>query len=394
MPAGHQILTTVAVGAIIMSSGGFRRESLWAQVVSAKSPVVVSNSEPLVPPARKWSLAAEPFLRIGSDEVESDVQLYRITGVVRLADGQIVVANSGSLQLVYFDEHGELITSVGGPGGGPGEFKDLWKIGAYRKDSVYAYDRVEESVTIYGSSGEFGRRTSFRHLAGTERPLLQGVLADGRFVMSTTWSLSGGESAAITIVDDLGVAADTVALVPRADFGNPRGSLFFGPLSISAAHGNQIFWGYGDTFEIHEFDTTGMVRRTINMTFEPYEITESRYQQYVDHFVQSLSSRSGNLDEMRARARREHERLRPAESLPAFRSFLVDDGGNLWVQEYPLQGVREASWHVFSAEGIWLTTVAMPSKFTLYQVGDMWALGVFRDTLDVEYVVMHDLRKP
>ena len=45
-------------------------------------------------------------------------------------NGQIVVANAGSSQLLWYDEHGEFLAAIGRKGDGPGEFTNMY--GLYR----------------------------------------------------------------------------------------------------------------------------------------------------------------------------------------------------------------------------------------------------------------------
>jgi hypothetical protein len=56
---------------------------------------------------------------------------------------------------------------------------------------------------------------------------------------------------------------------------------------------------------------------------------------------------------------------------------------------------EDARWDVLAADGRWVASVAFPPRFELMQVGAEFALGVQRDELDVEAVVVLPLaRRP
>ena len=48
-----------------------------------------------------------------------------MAAALRLPNGQIVIANSGSNELRYYDSAGVFLYAVGREGFGPGEFKDI-----------------------------------------------------------------------------------------------------------------------------------------------------------------------------------------------------------------------------------------------------------------------------
>lgn len=84
------------------------------------------------PSGEAWAVAPTPALTIGSLDGPHEQQLYRVFGAHRLPDGRIVVANSGSYELRFYDRDGQFLAASGGRGGGPGEFVSMgqnWLIG-------------------------------------------------------------------------------------------------------------------------------------------------------------------------------------------------------------------------------------------------------------------------
>jgi hypothetical protein len=80
--------------------------------------------------------------------------------------------------------------------------------------------------------------------------------------------------------------------------------------------------------------------------------------------------------------------------MPAYAPEIhVDSDLNLWVREYTRPGDREWSYSVFSADGVLLGTLRMPTALTILDIGADYVLGLRRDEFDVEYVQLHELRK-
>ncbi len=80
--------------------------------------------------ALPWRVNHVPSLTIGSVEGDEDYDLHQVTGALRLGGGTVVVANSGTLELRFYDREGRHLRSVGGPG----EFQSLEWISRFTSD--------------------------------------------------------------------------------------------------------------------------------------------------------------------------------------------------------------------------------------------------------------------
>jgi hypothetical protein len=89
-----------------------------------------------------------------------------------------------------------------------------------------------------------------------------------------------------------------------------------------------------------------------------------------------------------------------ADHYPAFASLLGGPEGTLWVQhirtarqvkesgeEFDVQNVGAQDWDVFDAEGRFLGEATMPDRFQPLRVHGSHLYGVWRDELDVPYVM-------
>ena len=82
------------------------------------------------------------------------------------------------------------------------------------------------------------------------------------------------------------------------------------------------------------------------------------------------------------------------ETMPAYRSILVDRVGNLWVEEYRRPGDTLPRWTVFNGEGELLGTLSLPDRFVVNDVGNDCVLGRWSDEMDIEHVRLYGLIKP
>lgn len=90
-------------------------------------------------------------------EGEDPYELFGATSSVRLSDGRIVVANTGSGELRFFDSTGAFLQGVGGRGGGPGEFTNLVRVHAFGSDSLAAYFASGARMAVLDPRGTFVR---------------------------------------------------------------------------------------------------------------------------------------------------------------------------------------------------------------------------------------------
>ena len=105
---------------------------------SAGIEVVTNLADPGSLPRR--ALAPVPELDITSDE-ESGLLLFQVSAIEPLEGDRIAVGSSGTSTVLLFDGEGELITSFGREGDGPGEFRNIQSVFALPDDCGPAGER-------------------------------------------------------------------------------------------------------------------------------------------------------------------------------------------------------------------------------------------------------------
>lgn len=354
------------------------------------------NHRPVLSDEDGWRIGTDPLFEAGNADEPGGPDFYQVRGILRLSNGATVISNSGNNDLVYLGPSGEVTAIAGGWGDGPGEFRAMGSLGIFRGDSVFVVDYVHQSVSLFDDTGQFGRLIGFGPLVPYGY-FPQGALSDGRFIFASDAGLTGGpgaDSTALLVVDLDRAVIDTIGRFPKSFSGNPPGTLAHGPLSVFIVGERYFYWGYGDRFEFHQFDQTGRLVGILSKEWQPYRISDRAWRRSGEARIESLRRiRVSDMETLIRRARQEQARINHAETLPAFGRAFVDSEDNLWVKEYPLIGVREASWHVFDEGGRWLTQLDPPERFQVFAAGGDWIAGVFLDELDAEVVQVLPLVK-
>ena len=80
------------------------------------------------------------------------------------------------------------------------------------------------------------------------------------------------------------------------------------------------------------------------------------------------------------------------QPVPLFGAPFADADGNVWLPTYrPAYPEEGSPYTVISPEGEWLGQVETPPRFRILDVTEGLVLGVLRDEMDVENVVVHEV---
>lgn len=406
---------TLCAAALVLAAG----RPLAAQTVRDSSGVrIVENTRPLLPAARAWRVDPRPEVDIGGNEATAGDTLYDlvlVNGAVRLSDGRIAIAVDGSLTVRFYDARGLFLRSAGRSGDGPGEFRQLMGLRALRGDTLFVTDLGE--VELYAGEGRFIRRGASRATNDQGFIWPAAVFEDGSYVgMDWNDRRPAPAGRAVRSFPLVRVSADaqrhdTLGILPGweeiSDGRQPYGrQVAFGARAPIAAGGDRIYHGYPVRYEITVFDRNGRVLSSIRRSASRQRVTEVERDAYRTYALEAMLS-----DRMhpttRERAERSLAQTEFAEEFPVFSDLLVDRTGHLWVKHFDYHdrfmrpgrssthtSAVPARWDVFDPRGAWLCTVELPARFTPFEIGSDYVLGLARDADDVEMVHLYRLRKP
>ena len=369
-----------------------------------------------------WRIEPEPALILGlSDELEEQ-QFYRIRGAVRLSTGVVVVLDGASRELRAFSPDGTHLWTAGGPGDGPGEMRDPIHLERLSGDNLQVQDWI--SRIRYGPDGgviaheqlavanllEFGQyyawecpvpsfvgdrvlacsgggfdATQIPREAGpwrgeTELALLpwnlDSISGLGTFLMEEAWALRPEqplvlpeEIALVGVLSKLGLASPPMSRKGLFAVGGwPR------RLAVGDSWGDSV-----RAFDLAADSALPGVTIPIRHLRRPATADELAVA-----WEAAASLGSNSLEYLK-------EPLPAPDSIPNVDHLLVDDLGMVWVGSYRADPVSPRLYHVYGPEGRFLARVTMPGDVEVLEVGTGHVLGITRDELDVERVVLLNL---
>jgi len=403
-PRCLRTVTGLLALSLIAGCGAERTPPSFATVRDSAGITIVENTTGRWDAEEAWRLSTDPVLTIGVADGPPNYTLYRVSGALRLATGEIVVANRGTHELRFYDTSGTFLRAVGGEGHGPGEYEGLsgvWRLGT---DSLLARD-LAFGASVLAMDGTFGRSLRLEGTAIRGSPYLLGPFADGSLFAQVRPIHRGDQGSEGLRRDSFvyarysatGDAADSLVSRPGDEISTSRlgttimiGPPPFGRAAVTALDGDRWYYGSSDRYEIEVYSPDGRLLRLIRRAVENRPITND----VVRAFREEVAAReSSDKDFMRFLL----ELAFPA-TMPAYDALLVDDERHLWVGEpfrwlsYSLAG-DERRWDVFDRDGVFLGTVTHPTEFTPTQIGADYVLGTWRDDDGVVQVRMYRLIK-
>jgi hypothetical protein len=185
-----------------------------------------------------------------------------------------------------------------------------------------------------------------------------------------------------------GTVVDTIAVIggfegsqgPAGDAAVPWGK--DGHLAVN---GRELVLGSADEMVIDRYDRGSLTRRMrvpgLDLRIPQTEVDSVR--------------RAFREAELPPELKQLVNRMELPETRPAYSDLLIDTEGFVWAAGYYGRSVGEEpiDWEVFSPEGEWLGRVRTPARFSVFEIGTDYLLGVFSDELDIERVQMLELAR-
>ncbi|MEE8571888.1 MAG: hypothetical protein V3T20_01365, partial [Gemmatimonadota bacterium] len=418
----HSLVLVAAAAAWLCGCADRPPESSSAITRDSGGITIVENQTPAWSEADRWRITSEPLLDIGILEGDPGYELHRPRAALRLDDGRIVVSNTGTYQIRFYDEDGRHLRDAGGEGGGPGEFRRISWVGRLEEDSIAVYDQTQRRLSVFSSVGQLVRDVPLR-VSGRYYPMIGGRLGDGSLVGEVRIRPRGPDllegigrdSLVLLRFDPAGELIDTVGLFPNRVFDvqnraigarTIRGpaDVAFSPRAVWAVGEDVVVIGSSDTYELRVLGREGDLRKIVRKAHVPVPITEEDRNGLVDIWLEIHAGRLDNPEVQYFIKTLEDSPL--PEAFPAFDPMemdergrriglplLLDREGNLWVAQYRRPAEATPLWDIFDPNGYFLGTVTLPEGFLLTDAGADYVLGVWTDELDVARVRMFGLEK-
>lgn len=340
-------------------------------------------------------------VRIGSADGDDATLFNRISGAVRLSNGEIVVANQGSNELRWFSATGAWRRTVGREGSGPGEFRGLRRLLLLAGDSLLVEDGLAARMTMYDQHGSLVRSWQISPAGTFVTPPPLGRLPDGSFVAVTERELTpppGHTQYRATLLRYRdGSILDTLASTAGGEaFSVPCGTATspgvcgmgvpYGRRTQAAVAAGRVFVGNGERYELLRIDAQTRRVDTLRRSVPAVPLDAARRAYFVDSIVEGLPS---------ARQALVRERFAGApmrRTMPYFDALIGDDHGRLWLARPQARGAATRTWDVLDADGVLIGSSPLPSGLRVTHIANGHIVGVVRDADGVEYVESYRLR--
>lgn len=346
-----------------------------------------------------FAIAEEPVYRHGANP--SDYEFQGINVGRLFPDGSAIVADRENSEVVVLSPDGTTHRVVARRGHGPGEVTYPYSMFVLGQDSVLVPDNRLVRLTLFVSDSVVRIESLPRsgHLG------VAGIGSTGELLLmnrtpSRSWTGLEEDEWLIGHMTRFDVetgALDTVASYdhwPGVPPGLPVDPIMaVGEVTVASGH---FVYTRSDRPEITWRLPDGTVTQVVRWQTEPMRLTEELLEP-VEAFerMRNQVSYSHLPDSQVEEFTREAMGWYYASigrSLPLYGSPFADGEGRVWLPSYRLVNPQEGSpYTVISSSGEWLGRVEAPPRFRILDVAGELVLGVLRDEMDVENVVVYRL---
>ena len=396
MRSRHHSALMLSAALVACGGDGGRAHDIQAQIEdSAGVRIVEYAGVPQVAPP--LALADEPVYRHGANPGDYEFQGINVGRL--FPDGSAVVADRENSELVVLSSDGATHKVLARRGEGPGEVIYPYSMFVLGQDSVLVPDRRQSRLTLFVGD-------SVARIASLPRSSSLGVAgigASGTLMMMNrtpygSWFDIEEEWLAghMTLFDIETGALDTVASYdhwPRERSGlmnpiiRPAGSVTVaaGRFVQTRSDRPEITWRLPD----------GTVTQIVRWRPEPPLLTDELLEP-VEAYNRMIGWLNYGVSEARleeiVQADMARYRAMIGQPTPLFGSPFADADGNVWLPSYrPAYPEEGSPYTVISLDGAWLGQVETPPRFRILDVTGGLVLGVLRDEVDVENVVVYGL---
>jgi hypothetical protein len=358
--------------------------------------IVLNTDEGMWTAEEGWTVEEE--MRLGALEADPSYQFGQIGSIAVGSNGDIYVTDLQAQQVRVFSNSGEYLQTIGGPGNGPGELgRNARYLTVSPGDTLIVPDPTNRRVNRYAPDGTALASTPLRPEEG--RPMRYYLTHRGVLVaqvrMPTPDTLDH-----IVVLEPSGLFGDTLTTFPSGGAGRIPGEIHqFSPEPMwNVTDSLTIVYGVNNDYRIGMYDRAGSLTRILAKEYEPAPVTprdRRAFFAYLDGAWLDAGVVPSRLPEL-------HAITRFAEVYPAYYGIHIGYNGSIWVQRIQTPGglsdeelerynfleeFGSTTSDVFDSEGRYLGVVEMPARFQPRTfLGDK-IYGVWRDDLDVQYVM-------
>jgi len=300
----------------------------------------------------------ESDLRLGIEEGEPEWQLfYRTPHILVAPDGTIILVDTQRFEIFIVSDDGELLARQGGPGAGPGEFRNILDIfWADVGQEFWLTDQLNARITRFNVAGDLlgtfnyaVMRSRYQHYSSLGNG---SFLATGTIFQGSDWSKRVLEFAVVN--RDLERTVLFHEYHDTSSYEMGEGRLASQPYHLSdsatAFPDGRILVSQPQTPRLTVYNNQGEIQLHIERDWEEQPVTGEEKRRIRNRL--RSAGQSGVAS-----------RIPFPDRKPFFGSPIVDSEGRIWLKQYlaPEDMVDDegqinwkSEYEIYSREGVWL----------------------------------------
>lgn len=358
----------------------------------------------------QWTLDPVPR-RVMTGGETGDETAFAFVGPVRfLSTGGLVIADGASSRLLLYDANGRFVRALGRRGDGPGEMRRLESITVKAGDTLAIFDPGLRRLSFWQPDSGFlrsvnladdGSLESFptdawpwrdsllvvRQISTTPQDAVPPGSGVRRWPTRAHLVLRGGNGAVVSTSPTFD--GMYTGLTARGDIRLP-----FAYRTFTALAPDRVYFGAGDQFELSWLDAAFRLAGIIRWPSREERLTSAEVDSVRAETVALISRRPLPPDPFAANFAPE---VLP-ESRPSIGRVFVGRDSRIWVERFEaarMGGVQKpgGQWSILQEDGLPIAILRLPAKTRLEDVRGDEVVVVRRDSLDVQTVAVHRLKR-
>jgi hypothetical protein len=321
----------------------------------------------------------------------------RIGAVRSLTTGEIVVTNTGSGEIRFYDSAGIYLESIGRIGQGPGEFSPVasMRICEQPDGSILVSDDNRRRFHTIGQDHQYIDTVQFSE-SGSGVPWPAGCFDNGSWLLHTSGQRTQQGQLSWRVHELLVGGPDGFLVRTGIQYDGQlhweedrRLGLLPIPFSMEpffTTSGSDIILGRGPA-ELEYRGPDAELKRVVRIaTFDRVPAREA-----VGEIANFWLTRDLDPEFLSMLARFFKRDLPMPEHVPIFQGILTDAHGFLWVERFRMPGDTVSIREVFDTQGSWLGTIEFPARFQVHAIDRGRMIGVHTDSVGIESVRIYRL---
>jgi hypothetical protein len=332
------LLLIVLLAAILLLAACGREKGGWKGTTRQENGLTII-SNPKEPMYSEQVLTLEKELTIGGAEAKGEGAFSSLQALAVDKDGNMFVLSYKDSAVFVYDREGNFLRKFGRPGQGPGELSYPMTI-SIQDDRVMVLESIRR-ISFFTREG-----TYLKSLSTKDRwVLLAGLDSKGNIYGTEPVMATDNPVYKLLKFDgEMNLSKEITSCPgPNPDKGlNP-----FMPVSFwQITPADDVLYSRPADYTLEYYDHEGTIFKKVIKAYDPVKVTEEEK----ESFKKEMGRMGGEI------------KVNMSDYHPAFRRFICDDKGRLFVQTYEKSAEGNYIYDIFDAEGRFITRVPMKGR--------------------------------